>query len=198
MQYNDNFKKHYANTTILGPPPPNDTSAIADTGATGHYLKPEAPNIPTTRMGPQITVGLPNGGRMQSTGHCQLDLPQLPEAAREAHILPGLSHSSLLSIGKLCDAGCLAQFDAKNVIIQRQGMTLLTGTCDPTNGLWRLPLVNPPSPPVIPFQCNNAYQTTSTAELMQYLHAAAFSPVQSTWLQAIERGYFQSWPGLTA
>ena len=33
---------------------------------------------------------------------------------------------------------------------------------------------------------------------MQYLHAAAFSPVTSTWLKAIERGFFQSWPVLNA
>eukprot|EP00978_Attheya_sp_CCMP212_P016489 scaffold43259_cov66-Attheya_sp.AAC.2 len=32
---------------------------------------------------------------------------------------------------------------------------------------------------------------------MQYLHAAAFSPVASTWKKAITKGYFRSWPGLT-
>jgi hypothetical protein len=29
------------------------------------------------------------------------------------------------------------------------------------------------------------------------LHAAAFSPVQDTWLEAIRAGHFATWPGLT-
>ena len=33
---------------------------------------------------------------------------------------------------------------------------------------------------------------------MQYLHAAAFSPVPATWIKAIQKGFFMSWPGLTA
>ena len=34
-------------------------------------------------------------------------------------------------------------------------------------------------------------------ELAQYLHAACFSPVRSTFLKAIKNNHFQSWPGLT-
>ena len=33
---------------------------------------------------------------------------------------------------------------------------------------------------------------------MQYLHAAAFSPVPATWIKAIQKGFSTSWPGLTA
>ena len=32
---------------------------------------------------------------------------------------------------------------------------------------------------------------------MQYLHLAAFSPVPATWIKAIQKVLFQSWPGLT-
>jgi hypothetical protein len=46
--------------------------------------------------------------------------------------------------------------------------------------------------------CYNAYQHHKIPELIQYLHAAAFSPVPSTCIAAIQRGFFQSWPGLTA
>jgi hypothetical protein len=31
---------------------------------------------------------------------------------------------------------------------------------------------------------------------MKFLHAAAFSPVKSTWLKAIKMGFFNTWPGL--
>ena len=34
-------------------------------------------------------------------------------------------------------------------------------------------------------------------DLAKYLHAACFSPVNSTWTQAIKKNHFQSWPGLS-
>ena len=34
-------------------------------------------------------------------------------------------------------------------------------------------------------------------ELAQYLHAACFSPVKSTFQKAITRNHFKTWPGLT-
>jgi hypothetical protein len=46
-------------------------------------------------------------------------------------------------------------------------------------------------------QCNNAYQTNNIADLITFLHATAFSPTPSSWIQAIQKGFFQSWPGLT-
>jgi hypothetical protein len=39
--------------------------------------------------------------------------------AREAHILPGLAHSLLLSIGKLCDAECEAKFNNQQRLITK-------------------------------------------------------------------------------
>ena len=34
-------------------------------------------------------------------------------------------------------------------------------------------------------------------DLVRYLHATCFSPVASTWKKAIQKDYFQTWPGLT-
>ena len=36
------------------------------------------------------------------------------------------------------------------------------------------------------------------AELVQYLHRCAFSPVVHTWTKAIDAGYFSTWPSLTS
>ena len=36
-----------------------------------------------------------------------------------------------------------------------------------------------------------------TSELIRFLHAAAFSPRPSTWIKAVEKGFFTSWPGVT-
>jgi hypothetical protein len=39
--------------------------------------------------------------------------------------------------------------------------------------------------------------TTVIKDLINYLHAACFSPVKSTWITAIKNGNVSSWPGLT-
>jgi hypothetical protein len=83
-------------------PTKHNITAIADTGASGHYIRTTNPyNTDGTTKSPVI-VGLPNGASLRSNNKiCRLALPQLPKAARDAHILPGLTHSSLISIGKL-------------------------------------------------------------------------------------------------
>jgi hypothetical protein len=39
--------------------------------------------------------------------------------------------------------------------------------------------------------------TVLKKNFINYLHAACFSPVKSTWITAIKNGNFTSWPGLT-
>jgi hypothetical protein len=46
-------------------------------------------------------------------------------------------------------------------------------------------------------QCNHAHDNSNQKDLINYLHAACFSPVKSTWIRAIKNGNFTSWPGLT-
>jgi hypothetical protein len=96
------------------PPLTNTTTAIADTGASSsHYIRPNDPHITNGAYKQVIIVSLPNGNMLHSTTQaCQLAFPQLPVQAWEAHIIPGLTHSSLVSIVKLCDAGCEAHFNA--------------------------------------------------------------------------------------
>jgi hypothetical protein len=44
---------------------------------------------------------------------------------------------------------------------------------------------------------HNAYQQSSKAKLIQFLHQCPFSPPPSTWIKAINNHQFDSWPGLT-
>jgi hypothetical protein len=46
-------------------------------------------------------------------------------------------------------------------------------------------------------QCNHAHDNSNQKDLINYLHAACFSPVKSTWISAIKNGNFTSWPVLT-
>eukprot|EP00957_Ditylum_brightwellii_P184023 14017957-Ditylum_brightwellii.AAC.1 len=45
---------------------------------------------------------------------------------------------------------------------------------------------------------NAMLKTMTIGEQMQLLHAAAGSPVPSTWIDAINNGFFVIWPGLMA
>jgi hypothetical protein len=60
-----------------------------------------------------------------------------------------------------------------------------------------------PTPTTIPeipttLQCANVLQLqTGIRRMVKYVYAAAFSPVKSTCMAAIIKGYYTSWPGLT-
>ena len=57
-----------------------------------------------------ISMTLPDGSKVKSTHQCTLDLPGLPVAARNGHIIPGLASNSLMSVVVLGDAGCEVSF----------------------------------------------------------------------------------------
>ena len=80
--------------------------AILDSGATSHFLVPDAPTINVQPALNPLHVTMPDGNSVSSTHTCELDLPQLPKQARLGHIIPGLSKHSLLSVIKLCNAEC--------------------------------------------------------------------------------------------
>ena len=86
-----------------------------------------------------------------------------------------------------------------HVQLNRDNITI-TGQRDPITGLYYINLPQPPpfAPPALhPFDCS-AYEMKTKAELVQYLHQCAFSPVVHTWTKAIDARYFATWPGLTS
>ena len=94
---------------------------IADAGATGHFLQPGASAINIRRTKNPISISQPDGGKLESTHEWEIDNPQLPHAARKAHIVPGLAHTSLVSIKMLIDEGFFVTYGEKGVgILQRK------------------------------------------------------------------------------
>ena len=92
--------------------------AVADSGATSNYLRPNdthcATSVEPDNNGP--TVVLPNGATITSNSKAQLPLsPQLSSTAQQAHVLPGLMNTSLLSVGKFCDDDCDVLFRKKKL-----------------------------------------------------------------------------------
>jgi hypothetical protein len=69
------------------------------------------------------------------------------------------------------------------------------GSRDPKSRLWRVNLEQKFELEIV--QCNHAHDNNNQKDLINYLNAACFSPVKSTWITAIKNGFFSSWPGLT-
>ena len=136
---------------------------------------------------------------MQSTHTELLSFPQLPLAAQRAHVLLALQNKALLSIGQFCDSNFTAVLRKGQVKLINDDTTI-TCKIDPSTGLYYIDLPEPPpvAPQALhPFACS-AYKIKTKADLFQYLHRCAFSPLVHTWTKAIDAGYFATWPGLTS
>ncbi len=194
------------NSNSQSPPPTlaNKSFGIADSGTTDDFLLHNSPYTDLKVTNNPIKVIMPSGDSIASTHTCQVTIPGVEPGTRQGHILPELAHS-LVSIGKFCDDGCTAVFSRDHCKIYRNNTCILTGPREEATRLWLLPLTAQPNKaipttktqPVAPYSMN-AYTTSNVTELMQFLHAAAFSPVQSTFLDAIKAHHFHSWPGLTS
>jgi len=142
--------------------------------------------------------------RIRSTHKGQLPIPSIPTGATEAHVIPAL-RNSLLSIGKLCDAGLHAHFTAKHVkVIGPRGNIILQGSRDPTTRMWMVPL--PLSGPIQTQeeQKANHGEANATRLLPQHagsrvshLHRAFGSPAASTFIGGLNAGLIKL-PGITA
>ena len=189
----------YHNSSTIPPYTPNFVTAKADSGATTHsfssnhyqYLNNVTPLID----GP--SVKLPNGTTMIPKHTGQLNLSTLSDNAKKVHIHKNLNDTALISIGQLCDDGCVATFDKKSLKILKNNTLILQGNRNTNDGLWDIQL--PPKKSNIPTtSCINAIvrKDITTQKLAQYLHGCAGSPSLGTFQHAIDRGNFISWPGI--
>ena len=84
--------------------------AILDSGVSSHFLVVGAPVTNKQVAVAPISVTLTDGDQLHSTHIGELDMPRLPKSARECHIIPDLASYSLISVVKLCEAGCEVSF----------------------------------------------------------------------------------------
>jgi hypothetical protein len=172
----------------------NDT-AILDSGCNINFLSAAAPCSDKQAVHVPLNVNMPNGTTIKSSHTCNLLLTDFPPQARQAHILPGLVHNSLISVGQLCDNGCSVTFTQDQVTVSKNEKCVMYGSRDPKSRLWRVDLKKRFETNQV--QCNHAHDNSNQKYLINYLHAACFSPVKSTWITAMKNGNFTSWPGLT-
>ena len=195
IQQKPNKNFNYA-TNVCTPP----KQAILDSGCTKHYVPPDT--ILEKESESKVTVRIPDARQLHAKT-CGIipTLKTLPTKATIAHKLPNLTHP-LLSIGQFCDNGCTAEFNKHHCKIKHNGKTIINGNRDHMSGLWKIPLVSSEGETkYLPISegANFAYnleQLTTKADIVMFLHLTMFSPVKSTWLRAIQRNHFVTWPGI--
>jgi hypothetical protein len=135
-----------------------------------------------------LNVNMPNGTTIQSSHTCNLLLTDLPHQARQAHILSGLVHNSLISVGQICDNACSVTFTQDQVTVSRNRKEVMYGFRDTKSCLWQVNLKQKMKPEIA--QCNHAHDNNNQKDLINYLHAACFSPVKSKWIKEIKMQFF--------
>ena len=196
MKPNTNSTNYYA---ILD----SDNYGILDSGATDIYLKESAPIQAINYNHVPIRVTIPNGKSMISSASATLPIPQLPKEALSGYIIPGLN-KSLISVTKLCAAGCNVLFSDDECIVMFNGNELWQGKKHDKNGLWYVPLLPDTSPTNYILQREDRYfaggihQSTTMEETLKFLHQCLFSPTVDTLCKAIDNGQLIGFPHITS
>ena len=169
---------------------------ILDSGCTSHYLQhsPDMDDATTTSQ-KAVNVQLPNGAIMSSNRTTLLNIPQATSKGNTAHVFKDLATGNLLSVGQLCDDGYKIHFTKTNVILSKNGKIAAQGNRNSLNGMW---YINLPIPTTKSNIANFVLPYKPIKKAIQFLHAACFSPCISTWCNAIDNGFFKSWPILTS
>ena len=190
--------------------PPLPFTRIIDRGTSHHNLALGDGNpkdyVPYGTNAPQVMI--PNGTNITAYAKYNLQLPHVSEQASETDILLTFKHS-LISVGQLCDDGCTATFSKHGcTIYNKNKKPVITGIRNPETGLYEqdMTIQNTRHHPKnnIPVrnehkkqQSNAMLPTKNLQEHIKYLHQCAFSPTTRTWIQAIKKGHFRTWPGVT-
>ena len=101
------------------------------------------------------------------------------------------------------DNGCTVTFNDTNAIVKQHDKVLWMGTRHPYTGLWMVPLSSPSkeiqkATSILAQQANAITLPTKVPELIQFSHAALFSPTISTLQKAVDKGYITKFPGLNS
>ena len=140
---------------------------------------------------------LPNGEVITSTGTGVLHLPANIDL--RAHIYPdSVLRHNLAPIAPLCNQGCTAVFTATAATVTHGDTVVLQGDKGPTEMLWHFQI--PTAPTVTTRRGGRANLIVSNqldADYVAWTSATLGSPVTSTLLKAVKRGYLSTFPRIT-
>ena len=167
--------------------PLSRNSVIAYLGTTGHYLTSTTQCVDKQVALSPLPIHTPNGEIIYSTHTALLPNQYLPLEARRCHIFSGLN-KAFVSIGVLCNHGCIAHFDENKVSITNKttNMDLMQGGRDPQTDLYTLympttsiqPKLMTEMPFLERFCANNAKKCKLKQDLIIYYHHICFFQIK--------------------
>jgi hypothetical protein len=190
-----NPNKHQPPTTH---PPP-----IGDCGGTDTYTLIREAIVyllfDVVTSGEGLTVGLPNGSVIRSTGGTGQLAHSNKFTTVPVHIFPdnNVLDRSLISIADYCNRGCVATLTATDLFITHNDHVVMHGSKEPTEKLW--PLLTDLHVGSTTNTAHAAIAHQHNAEFDLFCHAALCSPPETTLvIKALQRGYLRTLPRLTA
>ena len=116
----------------------------------------------------------------------------------------------LLSISQLCDSGYMALFDDTGVYIVKNVKVNLHGLCKKDTVLYMINFNDQSTTRALTLphkinikasifqKANNVYGLSLKKEIIIYHHRCMLSPIISTWINTIDKGFFTTLPALTS
>jgi hypothetical protein len=195
----------------MSAPPFVEMKVNSGASANFHEVTHHLLHQPISTSNPSVSVIVPNGQIMNSQSTANLPLPNLPPSATISHGFPSLASGSLLFVGKICNHNCTAistdcsvkLYCNNDIQIKSAQPPLISGTCNaPHQPLYNVCL---PFPTPVRHSINlltkesvNAVNRPHLCDPIAFFHATMFSPAISTWTDAINAGFLDSFPKLTA
>lgn len=199
----ENSTSHYSPTNYYGVLD-EDNFGILDSWATDSYLKTTAP---MWKKQPHTWPNQSHNTQWQhitSSATATYNIATLPLDARTGFILPGLN-KTLISVTKLCTAGCNISFSNEKYIVTYNGHVILEGICNNKNGSCHIPLLDKPYTANYAITCdaatkfaNGVHQSTAMEETVKFLHQCLFSTTLVTLCKAINNRHLIGFPHITS
>ena len=114
--------------------------SITEAGATKTLFLPATSVKNVQPAGKPISINLSDRSKLRSSHTCNLDIEGITEKENLAHIVPGLSHASLISISFLCNAGCKGRYDEKICSVYYNSKLVWIGGRESQTIFWIFPL----------------------------------------------------------
>jgi hypothetical protein len=170
----------------------NISKAKADSGSTGHYISLKdismLQNIKADNN--PIIVYLADGSTISSIYTANILIPGLNPAETKAYVFEELE-GSLISIGMLCDIGCIVTYSKQKVIVEKNDEIIMEGLRDKSTGLWNFIFNNTVQNSNLAYAASYYPSSiiTSPFNLVNWYHACMGSPSVSTFYNAIVNGW---------
>lgn len=175
--------------------PHSSNYAYLDSVASNNFGNEKTLLVNITKMKNAMPMRLTNGQLMTPAHSGTLQhLPSISQSSKECQISTSQQGPSLVSIGKLCNDGCIAVADSKKRITHKNKPVIKEPRCS-TTGMHVIDLNNPlQTRPIV----HANLQQFISLEQMKFLYGSLGSQPLSTIRRGLTAGYLDSFPDLTA